>query len=78
VQFEGETAVSGTCVAVGETGTLNVFIEMDGQQTVIIVVEGTETTYPWTGTPSVTASFPIANGAEFGGEGWNLVLRINQ
>ena len=77
VQFEGETAVSGTCVADSGTGALNVYLEMDGQQTVIIVVEGTETTYPWTGTPTVTASFPIANGAEFGGEGWNLILHLD-
>jgi hypothetical protein len=77
VQFEGETTVSGTCVAEGMTGTLNIYLQMEGQQTVIVVVEGMEYTYPWAGTPSLTASFPIEEGAQQGGEGWMLVLHID-
>ena len=77
VQFEGETKVSGTCVADDASGTLNVYVQMEGKQTVVIVVEGMETTYPWAGTPSVTASFPLEDGAQQGGEGWQLVLHID-
>jgi hypothetical protein len=50
---------------------------MEGQQTVIVVVEGMEYTYPWAGTPSLTASLPIEEGAQQGGEGWMLVLHID-
>ena len=77
VQFEGETTVSGTCVADGASGTLNVYLQMEGEQTVVIVVEGMETTYPWAGTPSVTASFPIEDGAQQSGEGWALILHLD-
>ena len=77
VQFEGETTVSGTCVANDTSRALNVYVQMEGEQTVVIVVEGMETTYPWAGTPSVTASFPLEDGAQQGGEGWMLVLHID-
>ena len=77
VQFEGETTVSGTCVANDTSRALNVYVQMEGEQTVVIVVEGMETTYPWVGTPSVTASFPLEDGAQQSGEGWQLVLHID-
>ena len=77
VQFDGETTVSGTCVADDTSGTLNVYVQMEGEQMVVIVVEGVEHTYPWVGTPSITASFPIVDGALVEGEGWQLILNIN-
>jgi len=77
VQFEGETMVSGTCVATEAPGMINFYIQMEGEQTVVIIVEGIETTYPWAGSPSVTASYPILDGAQQAGEGWNLILRLD-
>lgn len=77
VQFEGETMVSGTCVADDVSGTLNVYLQMEGEQMVIVVVEGVEYTYPWVGTPSLTASFPFEDGAQQAGEGWNLILHLD-
>ena len=77
VQFYGETTVSGTCVAGDTSGTLNVYIQMEGEQTIVVVAEGIETTYPWAGTTSYTASFPFEDGAQQAGEGWNLILHLD-
>ena len=77
VQFDGETAISGTCVDTETPGMINFYIQMEGEQTVVIIVEGIETTYPWAGSPSVTASFPILDGAQQSGEGWNLILHLD-
>lgn len=77
VQFTGEITVSGECVTTGEIGMLQVIVEMAGQQTVVIVVEGQETTYPWAGTPQIEASLPVVDGAQVSGEGWSLILHLN-
>ena len=71
------TSVTGECAAVDGSGTLNVLVEMTGQQTVVVTVEGVEYTYPWEGSPNVEASFPLAEGAEVSGEGWALILHLN-
>jgi len=77
VTFDGVTSVTGECAAVDGSGTLNVLVEMTGQQTVVVTVEGVEYTYPWEGSPNVEASFPLAEGAEVSGEGWALILHLN-
>ncbi len=77
VQFEGETTVSGECTSAVDSGQLNFLVEMAGEQTVVIVAGGMETTYPWVGTPQVEASFPLQDGAEVLGEGWSLSLHLN-
>ncbi len=77
VQFDGEMAISGTCVATEAPGMINFYIQMAEEQIVVIIVEGIETTYPWVGTPSVTASFSILDGAQQAGEGWNLILHLD-
>jgi hypothetical protein len=76
VTFDGVTAVSGICLETNNGATLDVLIEMNGQQTVVVVVEGAETTYPWEGSPSISASLPLVDGAQMAGEGWNLVLHL--
>jgi hypothetical protein len=77
VQFEGETTVSGECISTEDTGQLTFLVEMAGEQTVVVNVEGMETTYPWAGTPQIEASFPIVDGAQVSGEGWSLILHLN-
>jgi hypothetical protein len=77
VQFDGEIRISGTCVGAEAPGTLNLYLEMDGEQTVVVVVEGQEMTYPWAGMPTLMASFPIRDGAQQSGEGWTLILHLN-
>lgn len=77
VTFDGVTSVTGDCQAAAGAGTLNVTVEMTGQQTVVVIVEGMEYTYPWEGSPTVSASFPLVDGAQVGGEGWTLTLHLN-
>ena len=77
VVFEGDTTVSGECIASDGDGTLNVMVEMAGQQTVVVTVDAMEYTYPWEGSPTVEASFPLTDGAQVGGEGWALTLHLN-
>jgi len=77
VTFEGDTTISGECNAADGNGTLDVLVEMAGHQTVVVNVEGMEYTYPWEGSPTVEASFPLTDGAQVGGEGWTLILHLN-
>lgn len=77
VTFDGDTTISGVCLPSSSSGTLDVRVEMDGQQMVVVVVDGMETSYPWEGSPQVNASFPLVEGAEVSGEGWLLVLHLN-
>ncbi|MCB2202682.1 hypothetical protein KQH56_01615 [bacterium] len=77
VQFDGDLRLSGTCVGMEMPGTLNLYLELDGEQMVVIVVDGNEMTYPWSGTPTLTASLPIRDEAEQSGEGWTLVLHLD-
>ena len=77
VTFDGVTSITGDCVETDGLGILSVLVEMTGQQTVVVTVEGVEYTYPWEGSPTVEASFPLTEGAEFSGEGWTLILHLN-
>ncbi|MEA3326347.1 MAG: hypothetical protein U9R53_03445 [Chloroflexota bacterium] len=77
VKFEGDTTVSGECVSKDEKGVLNVNLVMNGSQTVEVIVEGVMTTFPWEGTPQLSTSFPIEDGAQQEGEGWVLILHLN-
>lgn len=78
VQFEGEITVSGTCVATEAPGVINFYVQMDGEQMIVVVVEGMEHTYPWVGMPSIMASFPILDKEKQSGEGWVLELHIDE
>ena len=77
VTFEGETVISGECLSQEDQNMLDIQVEMAGEQTVTIIVEGTETTFPWSGTPTIEASFPLLDGAQAQGEGWQLVLHLD-
>lgn len=77
VTFDGVTSVTGDCVSSDETGTLNVLIEMTGQQMIVVTVEGVEYSYPWEGSPQVEATFPLMDGAQVSGEGWLLILHLD-
>jgi len=77
VKFEGDTTISGECVSKDDIGMLNLNLEMDGSQTVEVVVEGVMTTFPWEGTPQLNTSFQIEDGTQQEGEGWVLILHLN-
>ena len=38
--------------------------------------EGFQGQYPWSGTQQLDLAFPLAEGAEASGEGWQFVLHI--
>jgi hypothetical protein len=77
VIFEGETEISGTCFFQEDQAWLDIILQMNGEQIVTVVVEGMEMTYPWSGTPTIQASFPLQEGAQAKGEGWLLLLHLN-
>ena len=77
VTFEGETTIKGECISHEDRNELDIQLEMTGEQIVTIIVEGTETTFPWSGTPTIDASFPLVDGAQAQGEGWQLILNLN-
>lgn len=77
VTFDGVTSVTGECVPSDSGGTLDTLIEMNGQQLVVVTVEGVEYSYPWEGSPQVEATFPLLEGAQVDGEGWSLILHLN-
>ena len=77
VTFDGVTSVTGDCVETDGLGILSVLVEMTGQQTVVVTVEGVEYTYPWEGSPTIEVSLPLVEGAEVSGEGWTLILHLN-
>ena len=77
VRFDGEAAISGECTADEPIGMLNITLEMTGEQSVVVVVEGVETIYPWSGAPTLTISFPIEDGVQQAGEGWVLILHLD-
>lgn len=78
VTFEGDTTVSGECVSTGENAELNLSVEMSGEQNVEIVYDGQTMNFPWSGTTQIDATLPVQEGAQSGGEGWNLILHLNQ
>ena len=78
VTFEGDTNVSGECVATGEDAQLILAVEMTGDQNVEIVYEGTQMNFPWSGTSQIEVTLPVINGAQQQGEGWLLTLNLIQ
>jgi len=78
VTFEGDTTVNGTCISTDDDDVLNLVVEMTGDQNVEIIYEGTQLNYPWSGTTQIEAGFPIQEGAQQEGEGWILILHLDQ
>ncbi len=77
VTFEGDIFVSGECVSTGDDAELNLQIEMNGDQNVEIVYDGTQMNYPWSGTTQINAMLPVMDGATNEGEGWILTLNLD-
>lgn len=76
VTMDTVMAVSGTCVDTADGGTLNLQVEMTGEQLVEVSAEGFHGEYPWSGTQTREFVLPVENGAAASGEGWAFVLRI--
>ena len=76
VSLDTVMTVSGTCVATGEGGTLNLQVETTGQQIVDVTAPNFHGNYPWSGTQTVDLVLPVEDGATASGEGWSFVLKI--
>jgi hypothetical protein len=77
VTLDLRTTISGECVAGADGPTLQLALDMAGQQMVEVEAEGFQGEYPWSGEVSLDLSFPLVDGATAQGEGWVLVLHLD-
>ncbi|MFO7916615.1 MAG: hypothetical protein R6V13_00845 [Anaerolineae bacterium] len=77
VRMDLDMAVQGECS--GEEGSehLDLVLEMTGEQLVVVDAGGFQGEYPWSGTRSLDLTFPLEEGATAEGEGWVVVLHLN-
>ena len=78
VDFNLSAVVSGMCEGGEADGTLNITVEANGEQMVEVRAEGFQGDYPWSGSFTYDLSFPIAEGASAGGEGYTFILHLNE
>jgi len=78
VNFDQTAVVSGLCSGDEQSGTLELQVDLTGEQFVEVVSEGFRGEYPWSGTQSFSLIFPIFEGASAEGEGWVFVLHLNE
>ena len=71
-----DATVSGECADGPDGEILDLVVEVAGEQMVVVDAEGFYGEYPWKGTVSVPALFPLQEGATAEGEGWVLVLHL--
>ena len=78
VSFDMDITLGGVCT--GEEGAeqLMVDVTMSGTQIVEVEADGFQGEYPWSGTHENALVFPLQEGATAEGDGWQLVLHINQ
>jgi hypothetical protein len=80
VNMDLENSISGECVpdeASKDSGTLTMELEMSGSQLVKVDAQGFQGEYPWSGTHSFNLTFPLEEGGTVEGEGWAIVLHLN-
>lgn len=77
VEFDMDVHIEGECGGVNGAEQLMVAVEMAGDQLVEVQSEGFQGEYPWSGTHQLELAFPLTNGAEASGEGWQFILHIN-
>lgn len=76
VSFNMDIMIGGICG--GEEGAeqLMIDVEMAGDQMVEVQAEGFQGEYPSSGTHQLELTFPLVDGAEASGEGWQFILHI--
>ena len=77
VTFDGDTMLNGECLFSDDDPVINIMVEMMADQNIEVVYEGQTMNYPWSGTRQIEVSLPILEGAQQGGEGWNLILHLD-
>ena len=78
VSMNMDTTVSGECVGDEGNETLNVVIEMAGEQMLEVRADGFSGDYPWSGSHQADLIFPLQEGTTLEGEGWAFVLHLNK
>jgi hypothetical protein len=76
VNMDLDMAVSGECKGEGGSESLDLVLDMNGEQMVVVDAEGFHGEYPWSGAHALNLSFPLQEGATAQGEGWVVVLHI--
>ena len=76
VYFDMDVVAAGSCD--GEEGSekLKTVIDMTGDQVVEVQAEGFQGEYPWSGIHQLDLTFPLVEGAEASGEGWQIILHF--
>lgn len=78
VNFDLETAVSGTCISNEQSAVLSLIINMSGEQFVEVNAQGFHGEYPWSGSHEFNLDFPVVEEASAEGEGWLFLLHLNE
>lgn len=76
VSLSMQGVITGECVESDATATLNMHIELSGDQLVEVDAEDFQRSYPWSGTHAFDLAFPAEEGASASGEGWSFVLHL--
>jgi len=78
VNFDMEALINGECMDSEGVSQLNLNLNASGNQMVEVRSEGFQGDYPWSGTHDFDLVFPLEEGAQREGEGWLLVLHLNE
>lgn len=78
VTADFDVSVGGECSGAKDAELLNFTVEMSGNQLVEVRSDKFQGDYPWSGTHQLDLAFPLMNGAEASGEGWQFILLVNQ
>lgn len=78
VTFDMDISLGGVCSKENNSEMLAVNVSMTGDQLVVVEADGFQQEYPWSGEQEKLVTFPLVEGATSGGEGWQMVLHINQ
>ena len=78
VDMDLALTVTGECSGVPGAETLDLSVDLSGEQMVAVRAQGFEGDYPWSGSHSLPLRFPLMEGATAEGEGWAFVLHLNQ
>jgi len=77
VVFDADLTATGECSGAEGAETLTMIVVMTGEQNIVVQAEGFQGDYPWSGTQTLDVTFPLVEGAQASGEGWILVLHLN-
>ena len=78
VTMDLQNSITGVCGGTGGSETLELAVTTTGSQLLEVTAEGFHGEYPWEGEHTQNVILPLEDGASAAGEGWILVLHLNQ